>query len=46
MNDIVVQQPLAVDVGSPANDFNPGVQIAGCKGVAQGKPTPLAGLKG
>lgn len=46
MNDTVMQHLLASDVGSPANDFNPGVQIAGCKGVAQGKPTPLTGLKG
>jgi hypothetical protein len=46
MNDTVMQHLLASDIGIPAKVFNLGVQTAGCRGVAQGKPTPLAGLKG
>lgn len=45
-HDIEVQHLLASDVGIPANVFKLGVQIAGSKGVAQGKPTSLTGLKG
>ena len=45
-HDIEVQHLLASDVGIPAKVFNLGVQTAGCKGVAQGKPTPLTVLKG
>jgi hypothetical protein len=33
MNNIVVQHLLASDVGSLANDFNPGVQTPDCQGV-------------
>jgi hypothetical protein len=33
MNDIVVQDLLASDVGSPADVVNLGVQTADCQGV-------------